>query len=281
MKIRIVSLTFYALLMSICLAACGGQDQQPGEQVGEPSAEPGNGSLMIVANGEDFVRDGFISKDGWHIAFRHLYVTVSEFRAYQTDPPYDPHSGGEITGEVEVALEGVHTADLVPGEGESETPAVGILEQVPEGHYNAMSWTLTPSAEGPSAGYSVYIDAQAEKGDQSYNVLLGFEDIYHYSAGEYVGDVRKGFVSPGETGELEMTFHFDHIFGDAEQPSDCELNEMAIGFEPFAALMGEGTVEEDLASLETKLQPEVYAMLLEVLPTLGHTGEGHCSCVVR
>ena len=77
-----------------------------------------------------------------------------------------------------------------------------------------------------------------------------------------------------------MTFHFDHIFGDSEQPLDSELNMMAIGFEPFAELMQEGTVEEDLASLSVAFSEETYAKLQEALSTLGHTGEGHCNCTV-
>jgi len=273
---------FAALAMAVLLAVpgCGDADQaQEGSE--DQTLGPEYGTLQFVANGEDFVREGFVSSDGWSITFRHLYVTISDLTAYQTDPPYDPHSHEEIVGEVAVELEGVHTVDLVPGEDGSATALVGILEEVPAGHYNAMSWTMVPAADGPSRGYSIYLDAQAEKGNQSYNVMLGFEDIYHYSAGEYVGDVRKGFVEPGETGELEMTFHLDHLFGDQELPEDSELNLMAMGFGPFAALMQEGTVEEDLGSLASKLSQADYEKLLAVLSTLGHTGEGHCSCVVR
>ncbi|MBN2587713.1 MAG: hypothetical protein JXA64_02340 [Candidatus Fermentibacteraceae bacterium] len=269
-----------ALAMIHAVPGCGDADQaQAGSE--EQTAAPEYGSLQFVANGEDFVRDGFVSSDGWSITFRHLYVTISDLTAYQTDPPYDPHSREEIAGEVTVELEGVHTVDLVPGEGGIETALVGFLENVPVGHYNAMSWTMVPAADGPSRGYSIYLDAQAEKGDQSYNVMLGFEDIYHYLAGEYVGDVRKGFVEPGETGELEMTFHLDHLFGDNGLPVDSELNLMAMGFGPFTSLMQEGTVEEDLRSLESKLSQSDYEKLLAILLTLGHTGEGHCSCVVR
>ncbi|MCP4647645.1 MAG: hypothetical protein GY852_07910 [bacterium] len=113
-----------------------------------------------------------------------------------------------------------------------------------------------------------------------YEVLLGFENKYLYSAGEFVGDSRKGFVSAESAGDLEMTFHFDHIFGDIEQPADSDLNMMAIGFEPFAALNREGTVQEDLLSLSEQLPEATYNKLLEALSTLGHTGEGHCYCTV-
>ncbi|MEA3266297.1 MAG: DUF4382 domain-containing protein, partial [Candidatus Fermentibacteria bacterium] len=238
------------------------------------------GDLVFAANGEDFVRSGFVSSDGWLITFRHVYVTITDIAAYQTDPPYDPHTGGEILGDVVVELAGVHTIDLAEGDENAEPVLVGVLEDVPAGHYNALSWNMVTAEEGPSQGYSIYIDAQAEKGDQSYNVFLGFEHGYSYSAGEFVGDERKGFVTAEEGGDLEMTFHFDHIFGDFDEPADCDLNMMAIGFEPFAELMQEGTVSEDLTTLSENLSEETFAELLEVLPTLGHTGEGHCHCTV-
>ncbi len=272
------------LVLSITAVSCGGEEADQVEQVEQETPEDtiqeNTGDLSFTANGEDFVRSGFVSSDGWHITFRHLYVTITDITAYKTDPPYDPHSGSEINGYTLVELNGVFTVDLADGDENAEPILLGTLDDVPTGHYNAVSWSMIPSAEGPSKGYSIYIDAQAEKGNQSYNVRLGFETGYRYLAGDFVGDVRKGFVNVGVPGELEMTFHFDHIFGDIEQPADCDLNMMAIGFEPFAELMGEGTVEEDLATLERKLPQETYVKLLEALSTLGHTGEGHCHCTV-
>ncbi len=269
------------LLLSLTAISCGGEEADQVEQeTTEETIQENTGDLRFIANGEDFVRSGFISSDGWHITFRHLYVTITDITAYKTDPSYDPHSGDEIIGNIVVELNGVFTIDLAEDDENTEPILIGSLDDVPTGHYNAISWSMVPSIDGPSEGYSIYIDAQAEKGNQSYNVRLGFETGYRYSAGDYVGDVRKGFVNAGVPGELEMTFHFDHIFGDIDQPAECDLNMMAIGFEPFAALMGEGTVEEDLTTLERKLPEETYAKLLEVLTTLGHTGEGHCYCTV-
>jgi hypothetical protein len=57
-----------------------------------------------------------------------------------------------------------------------------------------------------------------------------------------------------------MTFHFDHIFGDAELSANDELNMAAIGFEPFAnGLQIAGVIN----------MSEMH---------LGHVGEGHCDC---
>ncbi|MEO1288023.1 MAG: DUF4382 domain-containing protein, partial [Chloroflexota bacterium] len=54
------------------------------------------GTLEFHANGEDFVREGFVSKDGWIINFDHVWVSLSNVRAHQTNPPYDPFAG-ELT----------------------------------------------------------------------------------------------------------------------------------------------------------------------------------------
>jgi hypothetical protein len=78
-----------------------------------------------------------------------------------------------------------------------------------------------------------------------------------------------------------MTFHFDHIFGDAETPMDDDLNVGAPGFAPFAQATEGGTLEASLSELKSMLSAEGYQLLLDMLPTLGHVGEGHCHCEVQ
>ncbi len=277
------TLSFIIILftLSFVFASCGSEETTPVTEEGTIETElETTGQLSFAANGEDFVREGFVSSDGWEITFRHVYLTITDVTAYQTDPPYDPHSNEEITSDNKVELNTTVTVDLAEGGNNAAPISVGVIENVPTGHYNALSWNLVPAESGLSEGYSILIEAQASKGDQSYNVTLGFEDSYRYYAGEFVGDTRKGFVTEETPGDLEMTFHFDHLFGDYAQPSDSDLNVKAIGFEPFAELMQEGTVYEDLTSLSQALSEETYEKLLEVLPTLGHTGEGHCFCTV-
>ena len=93
-----------------------------------------------------------------------------------------------------------------------------------------------------------------------------------------MGDVRKGMVAAGGTADVEMTFHFDHIFGDAETPVDDDLNVSAVGFEPFASIAEGGKLDVNMADMQSKLSSEEYQMLVDILPTLGHVGEGHCHC---
>jgi len=75
-------LAILALLISIIIVGCGGAAEK--------------GTLQFHANGEDFVRQGFVSKDGWAITFDHVYVTLADATAYQSDPPYDPHAGSDV-----------------------------------------------------------------------------------------------------------------------------------------------------------------------------------------
>jgi len=237
--------------IGVMLAGCGGEGAA-------------TGTIRFYANGEDFVRQGFVSKDGWAISFDHVYITLNEVTAYQTDPPYDPHSGPDIEATVSAGLDGVHTVDLAEG-GEDASPIkVGEVQGAEVGHYNAISWEMVKVASGPAAGYSLVMVGMADKAGQSVDFTIRVEDEYIYSCGEYVGDERKGFVNEGETADLEMTFHFDHIFGDLETPQDDELNLSALGFQPFAATAENGEVEANLADLG-----DLH---------LGHVGEGHCHC---
>jgi len=236
------------------------------------------GILQFHASGEDFVRQGFVSKDGWSINFAHVYITLADITAYQTDPPYDPHTGGNINGKVTVSLDKVYAVDLAEG-GENAPPI--LVDEVPDaavGHYNAISWRMVKATSGPAAGYSLVIVGTAEKDGQSIDFSIKVDKEYEYACGEYVGDERKGMVQEDGTADVEMTFHFDHIFGDAETPMDDDLNVSAVGFAPFAGIAEGGKLDVNMADLQSKLSSEDYQMLVDILPTLGHVGEGHCHC---
>jgi len=245
MRKRMLMLPFIVLfVVSIMLTGCAG-----GGAVG---------ILQINANGEDFVRQGFVSKDGWSINFDHVYITLSDVTVCQTDPPYDPHSDVNMKCDVKVSLPKTYTVDLAEGGEDAPPILVDEVPDAPAGHYNAISWKMVKATSGPAAGYSLVMIGTAEKDGQSVDFTIDVEEECGYSCGEYVGDERKGIVVEGGTADLEMTFHFDHIFGDAETPLDEELNLGALGFEPFAE---GGEVDLNMAELH-----------------LGHVGEGHCHC---
>jgi len=236
------------------------------------------GTLQFHANGEDFVREGFVSKDGWSINFDHVYIALADVTAYQTDPPYDPHSGSNIEGKIKVELAKLYTVDLAKGSADAPPILVGEVKNAPAGHYNAISWKMVKASSGAANDYSLVIVGTAEKDGQSIDFNIRVDKEYRYDCGEFVGDERKGMLQDGGKADVEMTFHFDHIFGDAETPMDDELNVGAVGFEPFAGIAEGGKLDMDMAGLQSKLSAKDYQMLVDILPTLGHVGEGHCHC---
>jgi hypothetical protein len=218
------------------------------------------GTLQFYANGEDFVRQGFVSKDGWSITFDHVYITLSDIAAYQTEPPYDATSGDNIDPAATVALEGAYTIDLAEGDANADPLLVAEVADVAVGHYNAVAWKMSQASSGPAAGHSLVIIGAAEKDGETLDFTLNIDEECEYQCGEYVGDIRKGIVEENGTADVEMTFHFDHIFGDGDLPADDELNLAAVGFQPFADGQDAATVIN---------MTEMH---------LGHVGEGHCHC---
>ena len=236
------------------------------------------GALQFHANGEDFVRQGFVSKDGWAITFDHVYITLSEIEAYQTDPPYDPHAGSAVNAKKKAGLAGTHTVDLATGDEDADPILVGQVADAPAGHYNAVHWRMVRGDSGPSEGYAIAIAGRAAKDGQTVAFELKIENEYEFTCGEFVGDERKGLLTKGGKADQEMTFHMDHLFGDAETPLDDDLNIGALGFQPFADLAENGKVDVDMAALESGLSPSDYQQMVDTLSTLGHVGEGHCHC---
>jgi hypothetical protein len=119
---------------------------------------------------------------------------------------------------------------------------------------------MSQASSGPTAGHSLVIIGTAEKDGETLDFTLNIDEECEYQCGEYVGDMRKGIVEENGTADVEMTFHFDHIFGDGDLPADDELNLAAVGFQPFA----DG---QDAAAVINMTDMH-----------LGHVGEGHCHC---
>lgn len=253
------SLLVVALLLtaSCVLVSCSGNEGDT-DSTGDANEV---GTLKFMTNGEDFVRQGFVSKDGWSITFDHVYITLSHITAYQTNPPYDAHEGGKIDGNVKAKIDGIHTVDLAEGAETAAPIFVGEVGDATTGHYNTIFWKMDRAVSGPSSGYSLMMIGTAEKDGQVEDFSIKLDAVCEYSCGEYVGDERKGFLSEEGTADLEMTFHFDHLFGDAQIPADDELNLGALGFEALFAMPEGGDPGMDMTELH-----------------LGHVGEGHCHC---
>ena len=238
------------------------------------------GTLTLVANGEDFVRQGFISKDGWEIDFDNLYVNVGEAIAYSAESSFEPQKNDtkdNIDYQTKVELiDEPQVTDLAAGDAEAAPIAVAEANVDP-GFYNALAWeTTTADANSPIAGKTMNLIGSATKDGETIDFDLSFNQPTAYVCGEFIGDERQGMVDTDIPGTVEMTFHFDHLFGDLDTPPEDALNQKAVGFQPIANLASNGTVALDEASMASQLPASDYQRLQEAIAGLGHVGEGHC-----
>jgi hypothetical protein len=264
------------------LVGCGGSASAPTDgapAAGAPeAAAPAageTGTLVLRANGEDFVRQGFTSKDGWDIEFDNLFVALADLTAAQSDPPFDPEADMDLSTKAEVKVSDIQVVDLAEGDAAAEPVLVAELE-APAGRYNALAWRMVPAPSGPSEGYTLWMQGSATKDGQTVPFTIQVTEELAFTCGDFVGDERKGILEPGQRADLEATFHFDHLFGDGDAPADDSINTGALGFEPFFALAQNDVVEVDSAALQAGLSEADYTTFLAVLPSLGHVGEGHC-----
>ncbi|MEO0458116.1 MAG: DUF4382 domain-containing protein [Cyanobacteria bacterium P01_A01_bin.114] len=229
------------------------------------------GTLEIRANGEDFVRQGFVTKDGWQITFDQVEVILSEVSAYQTDPPFDPEAAEPLQATSSIVLDAPVKVDLATGDETAEPVLVETLE-APPGRFNALSWALTPQqGEAP-----LVLKGTAVKANQTVPFQMALAPSLKFTCGDFIGDDRKGILEPGETADVEATFHFDHLFGDADLPADDELNQGALGFDPFTQLATDSSLEVTQTDLQQQLSGADYEKLEAIFSSLGHVGEGHC-----
>ncbi|MEM9089678.1 MAG: DUF4382 domain-containing protein [Cyanobacteria bacterium P01_F01_bin.53] len=234
------------------------------------TSNDGVGTLELRANGEDFVRQGFTTKDGWDITFDHVYAEVKDAIAYQADPPFDPDADKEISSQVDIKLVDSARVDMAEGDDTAEPILVEQVE-TSSGRYNALSWKIT-STDAPS----LLLVGTATRNDETLPFEIAMNPSVKFVCGDFVGEERKGLLKAGETADVEATFHFDHLFGDADLPADEVLNRGALGFDPFAALAQDDSVTVTPDILENQLTKVEKNQLTYFYESLGHVGEGHC-----
>ncbi|WP_164920868.1 DUF4382 domain-containing protein [Thermosynechococcus vestitus] len=221
------------------------------------------GTLQLYANGEERLQTGWTSKDGWQLQFDHVYLTLGTVTAYQTNPPFDPEGGDRPKSEVTVVFSDPVTVDLV----RDERPLVGSTVAA-VGHFNALQWqTVAPSLQ---------LVGTAQRGSVRVPFNLTLDQPLAFVCGDYIGDQRKGIVAANSAADLEITLHFDHLFGDGAEPPTAAINRDAVGFDPFAAIATPEGVTVDWTGLQQKLRSQDFERLRKVLSSLGHVGEGHC-----
>ena len=240
--------------------------------------EDKTGALLFTANGEDFVRQGFVSEDGWSIAFDSVIVNVEGPTAYQVVEStsralrHGGHPHENIPeGSAHVALTGGYLLQLTQHPLE-----LGSVEDAPIGNYNRMAFNVRPAA----SGHSIELAGHASKDSTEVEFAIHISEELDYS--DCGPNGTAGVLAEGGQAYAEMTFHFDHIFGDFDEgdpdPEDpTMINYLAVGFQPFADLAGaHGVLDVDQERLGQEMTGTTYLQLIEAVRTLGHSGEGHC-----
>jgi hypothetical protein len=271
-------------LLSLTIASCTNSETAESNNSNPAVANAqGSATLNLVANGEDFVRQGFVTKDGWTMSFDRLDVNLAEVTAYQMDGAFEPTETDTLDGlEYQERVSLVDTPQVIDlAEGEADaTPILVTNAEVTPGFYNAMAWQVdTASSDSPLAGKTMVMQGTATKDDRVIDFDISLDRPIQYLCGEYVGDERKGMVEADSPGEIETTFHFDHVFGDAETSADEAINVDALGFEPLAQLASNDSLTVDDATLTQQLSAEDQEKLTKAIIGLGHVGEGHCAVI--
>ncbi len=267
------------LLVSLSLVTACGSDLE--QQVG---------TVIFTANGEDFVRNGFVSEDGWQMDFSNVYMNVYGPTAYQVveQQPvgiFDPRHGGHPHENIPEGAAHVALMDDYFLQLKQPVFEIGRVQDAPIGNYNRLAFRVRPAiAESADLvpdfqGYSIVLEGTASKDEQSMNFLIKFtEEMDYYDCGPN-GDT--GVLAQDSEATVEMTFHFDHIFGDAEQgPADTDdtssVNFSAVGFGPFADLATGNSLDLDQETMGQEMNGELYLKVIDTVRSLGHSGEAHC-----
>lgn len=227
------------------------------------SCKKQTGTLIFKANGEDFVRQGFIDKNNWHITFNKLIINIVNPTSYSIN---DNNLNAE--------LKGSFTVDLAEGDENAQPISIGKLESIPEGNYQSLKFDIKRINEGDNKGYSIIMVGTAKKDNLSIPFTIKLDEEMTFDGKEgYVGDELKGNVTAGQEADVEMTFHFDHIFGDIEAEALDHVNTGSVGFDFFYQFAENGVVNVSQDMMKNKAE---YPTLVHAIWTLGHLGEGHC-----
>ena len=219
-------------------------------------------TLVFMANGEDFVRKGFTDREGWGIDFTELYVNINEPEAYLA------------AGSGLARLAGSYWVDLAAGDSNAAPIELGHVSGLAPGNYQSLRFSLKRNESGNYAGFTIVMKGTARRDDESYDFVIKLDEEMDFDGREgYVGDTIKGMVKPGDTADVEMTFHFDHIFGDSEAEAGDHINTGSVGFDFFRSF-AEG--RQVIVEQNEMRGADGYNTLVHAIWTLGHLGEGHC-----
>jgi hypothetical protein len=274
--------------LMLALGACGGE----------------TGTVEVAVSAEEAAVDGYpVGEigfvDGWTMQFSTVLFSVDRIELHGAD-------GAHETIDVDPVLVDLHHGRQV----------LYSLDGVGARRWEDVRYVVSPPTEASvdvgevdpalrrqmiDNGWSVYLDATAQKGAESRRIAWGLDlDILNSHC--VSGDGTDGVVVPaGAVAEGQITFHLDHLFFDTLRLDAAEMR-----FDAMAAVGGpDGSITFDdlnrqrLADLRdadgsplldeegnpllydpgsfSLEEPTLLYMMRAAAITMGHwNGEGHC-----
>jgi hypothetical protein len=239
-----------ALLVALGASAC--------------SAEQGEGTLRVVAYGEDFIEAGIPADafvDGWAVTFTRFEIALAEVSAAGVS------GGGE---------QRVDVTTPTGGDGRLVTELA-----VPSGTVGELAYAIAPDGSGSS----IVVEGTATRETQTVSFAWTFATDTLYSPCHTEAEVP----ADGEA-TATITIHGDHLFYDDLVSADPFV---AFDLVASADTDGDGAVTEaELRAVDINMLEryqvgdhdveDLWSFIEQLTTTLGHIdGEGHCETTVR
>jgi hypothetical protein len=226
------------------------------------SCQQSGKSIKVFASAEEIANSGFTTVDGWDITISSLLVSLSDITLIDADG-------------VETGSQDNFVTELI-NQDESLLVPVTEITGLKGDNYPGIGFSITQSDVEPMDGHSMVITGIAEQGDVEQPFIIQIDNQINWKCTEgYVGDVLKGYISDSGSGEHEITFHIDHIFGDSELDEESHVNTAAVGFSFFLPGLIENDGVVNSSYLEKTSSEEDFMKFTKTVSNLGHSGEGH------
>lgn len=220
-----------------------------------------NRSMIFKANGEEFIRKGFIDKNNWHLTFTDVFVNLTNINAVS-------ESGKKIE------LHGNFWINLL--DGSDDLIEIAKVTNVNPGNYKDLQFSVSPQ-NNKCPNCSMLIKGTATKDNKKVKFTIKINESILWDAPDgYVGKTIKGIVTNKKDGEEEISFHFDHLFGDVTASKDDHVNTNSVGFDYFMQYEKNNSID---ISQDALIKDKEYEKLIKAIWSLGHSGEGHAKII--
>lgn len=279
-------------LLGAASAGCGDN--------GDPTGSGGEGAVSFTTWGEAYVEqgippdpDGLVGfVDGWTVTYEHFLVNFADITvADEIGTVAARMPGGKLFDNHVPGVKSIVDFDGVAAEAYTRV-SYAIVPPTDEGEVDA---SVEPDLRQRmiEEGFSVYVEANAARGEETHHFAWGFPISTRYvdCHSQQGGRDEEGFVVTNNTTlRAELTTHGDHLYYDRLQSSPDPAVQTSLRFDAIAAAAGgrtEITLEDldavsmatlvgtyDLSGIRARTLGEFVTHLVR---TVGHfRGEGEC-----